>query len=669
MSFSPPQVLAGLRGEFFKEVSMKSWRTVLLYGLLFLFFLQLLTDFVAAIYAFGLLGTSIPPEMGFVVLFFSPVLLLALRRPGPRLMSILFLLIMLARLVEPLLPTYGRMLFAGLGVAFWLMFFPLLLWREAQVSREGLPMSMTAGLLLATLLSAGFRAWGMGEDASLVGWGQMVGVGLAWIGGWLWWKGEFMQMPERAESPIASASGVTGLVLGLMAGWMLVYFAFSAPYVMARWTGVDAWWVLGVMLAAWVVWAWVWSRAGGRLTHQRVHMIGLTLFVVMLFAAIQGFIPYFPNDPTGYPLPGKVENRGVFVPFFIMLMLSPLLFVGIQHLFAAILARRPSLRQLAGSFTLASAFLLLAILAHIFTTTYDYIPVIGLLFRDRFAWVYLMVGLVFLMGVATAMRSSRLVEPGHLSWWAVGFSVLALLILLMHGITTPHLQPPPAQDTITILTYNIQQGYSADGQKNYAGQLAQIQALQPDIIGLAECDTARIANSNDDVVRYFADHLGMYSYYGPRTVAGTFGIALLSRYPILEQETYYLYSEGEQVAAIVAMVDVGDQNWRILVTHLGNGGPMIQQKEFLELVGKAPRRTIAMGDFNFRPDTPQYALTTQVLRDSWTVRWPDWQDDLGQKPDTKIDHIFISPDLSVVDAQYAPKGPSDHPAVTATLVR
>ncbi len=164
------------------------------------------------------------------------------------------------------------------------------------------------------------------------------------------------------------------------------------------------------MLAAWVIGTWAWSRAGGRLAHQRGLMIGLVLFVVMLFAGIQGFIPSFPKDPTGYPFRAKVANEGVVVPFFIMLMLSPLLFAGIQHLLAAMLARRPSLRQLAGAFTLASAFLLMAILAHIFTTTYDYIPVIGPFFRNRFAWVYLMVGLVFLIGVAMATRASRLEE-------------------------------------------------------------------------------------------------------------------------------------------------------------------------------------------------------------------------------------------------------------------
>jgi len=170
------------------------------------------------------------------------------------------------------------------------------------------------------------------------------------------------------------------------------------------------------------------------------------------------------------------------------------------------------------------------------------------------------------------------------------------------------------------------------------------------------------------VVRYFADHLNMYSYYGPKTVDGTFGIALLSRYPIQNAMTFYMYSEGEQVAAIRAQVMVEGAPLTVFVTHLGNGGPMIQQQQLLQIIDDTPR-AVALGDFNFRPDSEQYALTTQTLLDSWTQKWPDWRDDQGQKPENMIDHIFISPDLQALDARYYPDGPSDHPALTATIRR
>jgi len=48
------------------------------------------------------------------------------------------------------------------------------------------------------------------------------------------------------------------------------------------------------------------------------------------------------------------------------------------------------------------------------------------------------------------------------------------------------------------------------------------------LIGLQESDTNRISGGNSDIVRYFADRLDLYAYYGPKVVPGTFGIALLA---------------------------------------------------------------------------------------------------------------------------------------------
>ena len=57
-----------------------SFLRILITAILFMTFFQLLTEFVEAIYLFGLLGTEIPPEIGLVILFFSPLLLLPLKK-------------------------------------------------------------------------------------------------------------------------------------------------------------------------------------------------------------------------------------------------------------------------------------------------------------------------------------------------------------------------------------------------------------------------------------------------------------------------------------------------------------------------------------------------------------------------------------------------------------
>ncbi len=468
-----------------------------------------------------------------------------------------------------------------------------------------------------------------------------------------------------------------------MAVLTLIYFAFAAPYVMARWSGVDAFWVLLTMLTVWTAFAWMMTWLPSRLPRSKGWLIFWNLaFVLALFFTISNNLPWLPPIPHLYPRPASIAASipccadellisppwdAIWYggPLGLLLLFSPVLFLDFQHLTIRLAEMRPSLRQLAVAFTLASLFLLLAIFANVFTTVYDYIPVIGALFRNGYPLVYLFTAWMLLPALWIIVP--KRINISNLRGLYLSVLLLMLVTLGTHELLHSRYRLIPPKETLTILTYNIQQGYSESGRKNYAGQLAQIQAIQPDIIGLQESDAARIANSNDDIVRYFANHLGMYSYYGPKTVTGTFGVALLSRYPILDAQTFYLYSEGEQVAALVGVLDVGwDAPVTVWVTHLGNGGPMIQQQQFLQLVGDGPR-TLALGDFNFRPDSPQYALTTRHLLDSWTQQWPDWEDDRGQRPDRKIDHIFISSDWRVLDGRFYPAGPSDHPAVTAVV--
>lgn len=232
--------------------------------------------------------------------------------------------------------------------------------------------------------------------------------------------------------------------------------------------------------------------------------------------------------------------------------------------------------------------------------------------------------------------------------------------------------------SITILTYNIHQGVNEGGIKNFDDQLQLIREIDPDIIGLQESDPARIAGGNSDIVRYFANNLDQYSYYGPKTVTGTFGIALLAKYPIENALTFYMYSfeewehKREQTACIEAEITIGTKTFNIFVTHLGNGAPIIEQQEILERV-KEKNNVVLMGDFNFKPNTAQYAITTEILVDCWEVATntnigaiPIDSDPI---PDERIDHIFISPTLntSVTYCEYLGGTVSDHPACYAIL--
>ena len=112
--------LGGLGGIIMKPSKLtgnQRFSEVTLYSILFLLFFQLISDFVEAIYAFGLMGTSLPVETVFVLVLFSPVVLLLLRKGISGKPLILIGEVMLvSRVVEVMLDTRDKMIVAGIGV-------------------------------------------------------------------------------------------------------------------------------------------------------------------------------------------------------------------------------------------------------------------------------------------------------------------------------------------------------------------------------------------------------------------------------------------------------------------------------------------------------------------------------------------------------------------------
>jgi endonuclease/exonuclease/phosphatase family metal-dependent hydrolase len=645
-----------------------------LYGILFLFFFQLMSDFVEAIYVFGLLGSGLPVETVCVLFLLSPVVLIPLRGgfSGKRLIFI-GEAVLVSRVIEAMLDTRGKMIVAGIGVGCFMLFFPSLL-RYLHNDRDEFDgLTLGSGLTVGLALSILFRALCSGTDISTHGWYQSIGWVLAAIAAvrlfGLSGQAHGTRQPGKQSSHVLRT---TGLGLGVISVFVLVYFAFASPGVIARWTGADYRLVVSIALLALCL--FVYLLTGRRLMAVltlRTVVIWNVLFVLALAWTLLAHQIEFPPEAGAYPLPEPPVTPLHHVPLVLMLILFPIILVDFVLFTRELIAANPPSWVLGTSFTIASLFFLLMIFAQVFTTVYDYIPVVGPLFRDRFWFVFLFAGIVLTLPVllltTRAVDRKRLGEfrPGNALPGAILLTSLTTIGAIFLTASNPVAQPGP-KTTLRILTYNIQQGYDESGIKNFDGQLDLIRGVDADVIGLQESDTARIAGGNSDVVRYFADRLDMYSYYGPKTVPGTFGIALLSKYPIEDPRTFYMYSIREQTATIEAQIAVGDRTFNIFVTHLGNGGPIVQQRQILEsLQGK--ENIVLMGDFNFRPDTDQYSLTTEILDDSWLV---EGARDAGIReidPLQRIDHIFVSPGTAVVDSRYLVGPQSDHPAMTTEI--
>jgi endonuclease/exonuclease/phosphatase family metal-dependent hydrolase len=475
----------------------------------------------------------------------------------------------------------------------------------------------------------------------------------------------FPDHPERARP-----WKVIGLSLGLTAAFILLYFAFTSPAVIARWTGASYLLILVILLLAFSgsVILLAWRPFLFASLKPGVLLAWNGLFVLCLMLTILAHQVNFPSTPAGYPLaPSTPPWQDI--PLVMMLLLAPIILVDVTLISREIIAEKPSIRLMGGSFALGSLFLLVMIFAQVFTTVYDYIPVVGPPFRDNFWLVFLVGGLVLalptLLVRKTTNGQAEDVEQGDIALLVTACQALIAFIAITGALlTTARPSAPSESDTtsLEVITYNIQQGYSQDGQSNIDEQLALLGLTDPDLIGLQENDTARIANGNNDLVRYFADRLNMHSYYGPSTVAGTFGIALLSRYPIQNPHTYYMYSVGEQTAVIEAQIVIRGKIYNVYVTHLGNGGPMVQQEEVLQLV-QGKENVLLMGDFNFRPDTAQYRMTTAIYDEAWLLRWPLAESTYDFNASDRIDYFFVSPGMQISESYYITGPQSDHPAL------
>jgi endonuclease/exonuclease/phosphatase family metal-dependent hydrolase len=81
---------------------------------------------------------------------------------------------------------------------------------------------------------------------------------------------------------------------------------------------------------------------------------------------------------------------------------------------------------------------------------------------------------------------------------------------------------------------------------------------------------------------------------------------------------------------------------------------------------KGKENVIALGDYNLRESEEAYQLVSNELQNAWLEIFPTGVDDggLDMSGDKRIDHVFISPHLNVLDAIYLlpPESATDHPA-------
>jgi endonuclease/exonuclease/phosphatase family metal-dependent hydrolase len=217
-----------------------------------------------------------------------------------------------------------------------------------------------------------------------------------------------------------------------------------------------------------------------------------------------------------------------------------------------------------------------------------------------------------------------------------------------------------------VMTYNIQQANDDFGERSYQEQLALIRQVEPDILALQESDSSRISLNNNDYVRYYAGKLGYYSYYGPTTITGTFGTAILSRYPLQNTRAVFTFSDQDEIGTAEAEIEIGGKLFTVYNVHPdGSDAAMLAFADSLLERSKDKLNVIALGDYNLRDYEGAYHLINDVYTNAWVSVYPSKisPDGTDMSGENRIDHIFFSSSLLAQNPVYIlpPDSATDHP--------
>lgn len=215
-----------------------------------------------------------------------------------------------------------------------------------------------------------------------------------------------------------------------------------------------------------------------------------------------------------------------------------------------------------------------------------------------------------------------------------------------------------AQSTLSVMTYNIHHA-NPPSRPDYIDIEAIARVINDsgvDVVALQEVDVNNQRSGETlDQAREIAERTGMQHFFakGIDLLGGEYGVAILSKYPIVQTKRYALPmikgTKGEPRALAVATLLVDGKKVIIANTHLDlTEENRLRQAEFIVRKLKKKRHPVILcGDLNAAPDSRVMEIFLAHFSHS-VPAGPTFPQD---QPRRQIDYILHRPEqgLSVAD--------------------
>lgn len=266
-----------------------------------------------------------------------------------------------------------------------------------------------------------------------------------------------------------------------------------------------------------------------------------------------------------------------------------------------------------------------------------------------------------------------------------------------HAVASDQPGPGALAVPLRVATYNIHAGAGMDNRFDIDRQADAIRQMGVDVIGLQEVDVHWSGRSQwRDLATELAEALDMGVFFGHiydlDPPAGSllrreYGIAILSRHPIVHAENHWVTRLSTQVpnpspelapGFPEVVVNVRGALVHVYATHLDyRADPYVRRLQVADTLRVMAEdrhhqdrpQQVLLGDLNAPATAPEIQPLWGYLADAWTLAngagggltYP------ANRPAQRIDYVTVSPGITVRQAAVPVTLASDHLPVVADL--